>query len=48
MPRRVVKSLDKKTDTAALIQVQEYYEAVVNSDISRVDNTSRNPELAKG
>lgn len=42
------KSLDKKTDTAALIQVQEYYEAVVNSDISRVDNTSRNPELAKG
>lgn len=41
------KSLDKKTDTAALIQVQEYYEAVVNSDISRVDNTSRNPELAK-
>lgn len=41
------KSLDKKTDIAALIQVQEYYEAVVNSDISRVDNTSRDPELAK-
>ena len=31
----------------ALEQAYDYYNAVVNSDISRVDNISRNPERAK-
>ena len=32
---------------AALEQAYDYYNAVVNSDISRVDNINRNPERAK-
>lgn len=31
----------------ALEQAYDYYDAVVNSDISRVDNVNRNPERAK-
>lgn len=31
----------------ALDQAYDYYDAIVNSDISRVDNVSRNPERAK-
>ena len=31
----------------ALEQAYDYFDAVVNSDISRVDNTNRNPERAK-
>lgn len=38
------KSLQKKTERAALLQAVEYYKAVVNSDISRVDNVRRNAE----
>lgn len=37
----------KKSEKAALIQGIEYYKSIVNSDISRVDNTSRDPERAK-
>ena len=36
--------MDKET---ALEQAYDYYNAVVNSDISRVDNINRNPERAK-
>ena len=36
--------MDKDT---ALEQAYDYYDAVVNSDISRVDNVNRNPERAK-
>ena len=32
---------------SALIQAEEYFEAVVRSDISRVDNVERDPELAR-
>lgn len=38
------KSLQKKTERAALLQAVEYYKAVVSSDISRVDNVRRNAE----
>ena len=31
----------------ALEQAYDYYDAIVNSDISRVDNITRNPERAK-
>ncbi|MCM1530948.1 MAG: DUF4143 domain-containing protein [Ruminococcus flavefaciens] len=41
------KSLQKKTERAALLQASEYYKAIVNSDISRVDNVKRNPERTK-
>lgn len=41
------KSIDKKTERAALIQAIEYYEAIVRSDISRVDGVSRDVERAK-
>lgn len=37
----------KEKPRAALIQAEEYYEAVVRSDISRVDNITRDPELAR-
>lgn len=41
------KSLQKKTEKAALSQVTEYYKAITNSDISRVDNVKRDEERAK-
>ena len=36
-----------KNEKAALIQAREYYEAVVRTDISRVDDVERNPDLAR-
>ena len=33
--------LQKKTEKAALLQATEYYKAITNSDISRVDNVKR-------
>lgn len=39
-------TVDMKQDTA-LEQAFDYYDAVVNSDVSRVDNTLRNPERVK-
>ena len=41
------KSLDKKTEKAALQQAIEYFEAVTKFDISRVDAVNRDSELAK-
>ena len=41
------KAIMKKTEKAALMQVDEYYQAITRSDISRVDNVSRNPERAQ-
>ena len=41
------KALQKKTEKAALLQVTEYYKAITNSDISRVDNVKRDAERAK-
>lgn len=41
------KSIRKKSEKAALIQANEYYEAVVHSDISRVDNVQRDDERTK-
>lgn len=41
------RSLDKKTERAALMQVQEYYKAIVNTDISRVDGVKRDAERTK-
>ena len=40
------KTIDLKPNIA-LTQAIDYYDAVVNSDISRVDNIERNPERAK-
>ena len=41
------KSLNKKTEKAALRQVVEYFEAITRSDISRVDHVERNEHRAK-
>lgn len=41
------KALQKKSEKAALMQVEEYFEAITRSDISRVDEVNRNPERAK-
>ena len=41
------KSIRAKSEKAALLQVSEYYHAIVNNDISRVDNVSRDSERAK-
>lgn len=41
------KATLKERRKAALIQAEEYLEAVVRRDISRVDNVERNPELAR-
>jgi uncharacterized protein len=41
------KAILKKTEKAALIQVEEYIEAMTRSDISRVDAVNRDPERAK-
>ena len=40
------KSLQKKSEKAALSQVSEYYQAIIRSDISRVDSVNRNFERA--
>ncbi len=42
-PRAALKERRK----SALIQAEEYFEAVVRSDISRADGVERNPELAR-
>ncbi len=41
------KALDKRTEKAALQQAVEYFEAVTNFDISRVDAVNRDSELAR-
>ncbi len=41
------KALQKNSDKAALTQAVEYYKAIINSDISRVDNIRRDAERAK-
>lgn len=41
------KACLKSRRSAALLQAQEYFEAVVRSDISRADNVQRDPELAR-
>lgn len=41
------KSIGKKSERAALMQVQEYYNAIVNTDISRVDGVKRDAERTK-
>lgn len=41
------KALNKRTEKAALQQAIEYYEAVTNFDISRVDGVNRDSELAR-
>ena len=42
-PRAVLK----KSRKAALIQAEEYFEAVTRYDISRVDDVERDPEIAR-
>lgn len=41
------KATLKSNPHSALIQAEEYFEAVVRSDISRADNTQRDPGLAR-
>ena len=41
------KSLNKRTKKAALQQAIEYFEAVTNFDISRIDGTKRDSELTR-
>lgn len=41
------KATLKEKKRSALMQAEEYFEAVVRSDISRADNVNRNPELAR-
>lgn len=41
------RSLGKVSERAALLQAEEYVEAVTRSDISRVDNTKRDSDRAK-
>lgn len=40
-------AVNKKSKKASLMLVQEYYEAIVRSDISRVDNVKRDEERTK-
>lgn len=40
------KAVLKKRHASALVQAEEYFEAVVRSDISRVDNVERDAEIA--
>jgi len=40
-------SLKKKTEKAALTVAEEYYEATVKSDVSKVDGIKRDPEIMK-
>jgi predicted AAA+ superfamily ATPase len=41
------KSLEKGNEKAALMQAKEYFKAICNNDISRVDGITRNPERTK-
>ena len=41
------KAVLKKNERPSLMQVEEYYESVVNADISRVDDVGRDPDLAR-
>lgn len=41
------KACTTEKESSALLQAEEYFEAVVRSDISRADNIQRNPELAR-
>lgn len=41
------KAVLKERPKSALMQAEEYFEAVVRRDISRADNTERDPELAR-
>lgn len=41
------KSLQKKSEKAALLQAAEYYKAITTSDITRVDNVKRDEERTK-
>lgn len=41
------KAVQSKTEKAALILVDEYYQAITRSDISRVDNVKRDPERVR-
>lgn len=41
------RSIDKTSEKAALMQAKEYFRAIVESDISRVDDVRRDPERAK-
>ncbi|MCD8210671.1 MAG: DUF4143 domain-containing protein [Prevotella sp.] len=41
------RSLQKKSEKAALQQVTEYYKAITNTDISKVDNVKRDGERTK-
>ena len=41
------RALGKKNEKASLLQATEYYKAITNSDISRVDNVRRDVERAK-
>lgn len=41
------KAILKENPKSALMQAEEYYEAVVRSDISRADGILRDPELAR-
>ena len=38
------KSLEKKSEKAALMQAKEYFKAICNNDISRADGITRNTE----
>lgn len=38
------KSIDKKTENAALRQAENYFKSIVNYDLSRVDKIKREPE----
>ena len=41
------KAVIKKTERAALAQIKEYFHAIVQSDLSRVDSINRNAERAQ-
>ncbi len=41
------KAVGKSSSKSALLQAEEYFEAVVRRDISRVDNRNRDEELAR-
>lgn len=41
------KSIQKKSEKAALMQAKEYYKAITSTDISRVDNVKRDPERVR-
>ncbi len=41
------KAIDKKSEKAALMQAVEYYKAITNTDVSRIDGINRDPERTK-